>query len=391
MASTYNTGSGVSNYSVLQRVRDQKRRIDEEYEEKQRLKSRNRKEGGKLGLKVHKSLRDWQYAKLAKPDMSYLDFMKDPAIAGHYTKKGITEIVEGRAEKPGMFAGYKDVGGEIYEGGKNVGGAVGDYGQAVVGTAIHKGGQGIKGAIGSVGAIGKGMIVDPIKQIGSDIAAIPGDIAGDIEEKGLFGNKIAKSKAWNEEQNAIALKALREEAGPFIPENQSSIPAKTIGMDMGYDPNNPTGHTTTGENVPIVQEPVKQNMFQKFKQRQADKRTTKAIEGSKALWEERKKEIWGDEDVKPPELVSGDGVLPGGSKPVSVVHSNPKAIQTALQNIDIGHETLIVPYRGVKFGKDGQNTKTRGILMQVQNGKYCTVYPFELAVCKLKYPMPAIK
>jgi branched-chain amino acid transport system substrate-binding protein len=71
--------------------------------------------------------------------------------------------------------------------------------------------------------------------------------------------------------------------------------------------------------------------------------------------------------------------------------TDPKAIQTALQNIDIGPETLIVPYRGVKFGKDGQNTKTRGILMQVQNGKYCTVYPFELAACKLKYPMPAIK
>ena len=71
--------------------------------------------------------------------------------------------------------------------------------------------------------------------------------------------------------------------------------------------------------------------------------------------------------------------------------TDPKAIQTALQNIDIGPETLIVPYRGVNFGKDGQNTKTRGILMQVQNGKYCTVYPFELAACKLKYPMPAIK
>jgi len=71
--------------------------------------------------------------------------------------------------------------------------------------------------------------------------------------------------------------------------------------------------------------------------------------------------------------------------------TDPKAIQTALQNIDIGPETLIVPYRGVKCGKDGQNTKTRGILMQVQNGKYCTVYPFELAACKLKYPMPAIK
>jgi len=68
--------------------------------------------------------------------------------------------------------------------------------------------------------------------------------------------------------------------------------------------------------------------------------------------------------------------------------TDPKAIQKALQELDMGPESLIVPYRGIQFGMDGQNTKTRGILMQVQNGKYCTVYPFELAACELRYPMP---
>lgn len=68
--------------------------------------------------------------------------------------------------------------------------------------------------------------------------------------------------------------------------------------------------------------------------------------------------------------------------------TDPKKIQKALQELDMSADSLIVPYRGIKFGKDGQNEKTRGILMQVQNGKYCTVYPFELAACKLKYPMP---
>jgi branched-chain amino acid transport system substrate-binding protein len=29
--------------------------------------------------------------------------------------------------------------------------------------------------------------------------------------------------------------------------------------------------------------------------------------------------------------------------------------------------------------------------MQVQNGKYCTIYPFDLAACKLVYPMPTWK
>ena len=69
--------------------------------------------------------------------------------------------------------------------------------------------------------------------------------------------------------------------------------------------------------------------------------------------------------------------------------TDPKALQKALQQLDMGPESLIVPYRGVKFGKDGQNTRTRGILMQVQNGRYCTVYPFELAACELVYPMPS--
>lgn len=69
--------------------------------------------------------------------------------------------------------------------------------------------------------------------------------------------------------------------------------------------------------------------------------------------------------------------------------TDPKKIQQALQQLDMGPESLIVPYRGIKFGKDGQNSKTRGILMQVQNGKYCTVYPFELAACELVYPMPS--
>ena len=68
--------------------------------------------------------------------------------------------------------------------------------------------------------------------------------------------------------------------------------------------------------------------------------------------------------------------------------TDPKKIQQALQELDMSSKSLIVPYRGIKFGPDGQNTKTRGILMQVQNGKYCTVYPFELAACELMYPMP---
>ena len=68
--------------------------------------------------------------------------------------------------------------------------------------------------------------------------------------------------------------------------------------------------------------------------------------------------------------------------------TDPEKIRKALTETNIPGSQLIVPYRGIKFGADGQNELTRGILMQAQGGKYCTVYPFEFAACELKYPMP---
>lgn len=68
--------------------------------------------------------------------------------------------------------------------------------------------------------------------------------------------------------------------------------------------------------------------------------------------------------------------------------TNPEKIRAALAATNIPADQLIVPYTGIKFDAKGQNTGVRPILMQVQNGAYCTVYPFELAACEVKYPMP---
>ena len=68
--------------------------------------------------------------------------------------------------------------------------------------------------------------------------------------------------------------------------------------------------------------------------------------------------------------------------------TDPEKIRIALTETDIPPEKLIVPWRGIRFGSDGHNTLVRGILMQVQNGKYCTIYPFDLASCEVVYPMP---
>ncbi|KAB2920701.1 MAG: ABC transporter substrate-binding protein [Hyphomicrobiaceae bacterium] len=68
--------------------------------------------------------------------------------------------------------------------------------------------------------------------------------------------------------------------------------------------------------------------------------------------------------------------------------TDPEKIRAALAATNIPPEQLIVPYRGVKFNATGQNELVRPILMQVQKGKYCTIYPFELASCEVMFPIP---
>ena len=80
-------------------------------------------------------------------------------------------------------------------------------------------------------------------------------------------------------------------------------------------------------------------------------------------------------------MVLADAINRAGS-------TDPEKIRKALTETNMPSDQLIVPWKGIKFGPDGQNQLVRGILMQVQNGKYCTVYPFDLASCELVYPMP---
>ena len=68
--------------------------------------------------------------------------------------------------------------------------------------------------------------------------------------------------------------------------------------------------------------------------------------------------------------------------------TDPEKLRAALAATNIPPEQLIVPYRGVKFDATGQNELVGAILMQAQKGKYCTIYPFELASCQVLYPAP---
>ena len=68
--------------------------------------------------------------------------------------------------------------------------------------------------------------------------------------------------------------------------------------------------------------------------------------------------------------------------------SEPAKLQDALRGTDIPADQIIMPWDGIKFDERGQNTKGRGIMVQIQNGEYVTVWPFELASKPLVWPIP---
>ena len=66
----------------------------------------------------------------------------------------------------------------------------------------------------------------------------------------------------------------------------------------------------------------------------------------------------------------------------------PAKIREALEATDLSGDALIMPWQGVKFDpKTHQNQRGSGILVQVQDGKYVVVFPFELAAAEVKWPL----
>lgn len=70
--------------------------------------------------------------------------------------------------------------------------------------------------------------------------------------------------------------------------------------------------------------------------------------------------------------------------------TDPAAIQQALMETDIPADQIIMPWEGIRFDPEThQNMLGRGIIVQVQDGRYRLVWPFELAAAELIWPMPA--
>ncbi|MDB5928718.1 MAG: branched-chain amino acid transporter substrate-binding protein [Polaromonas sp.] len=80
-------------------------------------------------------------------------------------------------------------------------------------------------------------------------------------------------------------------------------------------------------------------------------------------------------------MVMADAINRAGS-------TEPEAIRKALAATDMPGSKLIMPWKGVKFDATGQNTLGQGILVQIMDGKYHTVWPFDMASRDVVWPMP---
>ena len=67
--------------------------------------------------------------------------------------------------------------------------------------------------------------------------------------------------------------------------------------------------------------------------------------------------------------------------------TDPEEIRAALKRTNMPPGQLVVPWLGIRFGEDGHNALAQGILTQVQKGRYCTIYPYQVATCPVVYPM----
>ena len=81
-------------------------------------------------------------------------------------------------------------------------------------------------------------------------------------------------------------------------------------------------------------------------------------------------------------MVMADAINRAGS-------TDPEAIRKALVATDLPASKLIMPWKGVKFDETGQNVHGSGILVQIVDGKYHTVWPFNVASREIVWPMPA--
>jgi branched-chain amino acid transport system substrate-binding protein len=65
----------------------------------------------------------------------------------------------------------------------------------------------------------------------------------------------------------------------------------------------------------------------------------------------------------------------------------PGRIRDALRTLELPSKATIMPWRGIKFDGNGQNTRARFVLQQIIDGDYVDVYPDDLAARDVIWPL----
>lgn len=81
-------------------------------------------------------------------------------------------------------------------------------------------------------------------------------------------------------------------------------------------------------------------------------------------------------------MVVSDAINRAGS-------TEPEKIRASLKATDYPGSALVMPWEGVKFDDKNQNVYGTNVVLQIQGGKYWTVWPFEVASKDIVWPMPA--
>ncbi len=67
--------------------------------------------------------------------------------------------------------------------------------------------------------------------------------------------------------------------------------------------------------------------------------------------------------------------------------TNPGRIRDELRRLELPREATIMPWRGIKFDGNGQNTRATFVLQQIIDGDYVDVFPDELAARSVIWPL----
>ncbi len=66
--------------------------------------------------------------------------------------------------------------------------------------------------------------------------------------------------------------------------------------------------------------------------------------------------------------------------------TDPVKIRDALRATDFPAGSIPMPWQNIKFGPDGQNNGVSTALIQVHDGQYFSIYPFDVAAKEVTYP-----